>query len=220
MTTSNHRPFTYPDGRIDIPSPGGRDGARQVHRLRDRQVHRRRARRSPGSTTRCSSSSPTTAPRWPARPSCRSSSYRIPLIFYAPDMLAARRVHARREPDRPAADDPRPARAPTATTISSADSVFELPADAAARVHQQLPGARLPTRTTCSRCSRSNQKVEAFRDRSRDLRIRRPMPVDATLADEADRLLPDRLARVPPGCAEGARRRRRGRPDAHARASP
>lgn len=27
MTTSNHRPYTYPDGRIEIPSPGGRDGA-------------------------------------------------------------------------------------------------------------------------------------------------------------------------------------------------
>lgn len=27
MTTSNHVPFTYPDGRIDIPSPGGRHGA-------------------------------------------------------------------------------------------------------------------------------------------------------------------------------------------------
>lgn len=27
MTTSNHRPYTYPDGRIDIPSPGGRQGA-------------------------------------------------------------------------------------------------------------------------------------------------------------------------------------------------
>lgn len=27
MTTSNHRPYTYPDGRIDIPSPGGRHGA-------------------------------------------------------------------------------------------------------------------------------------------------------------------------------------------------
>jgi len=27
MTTSNHRPYTYPDGRIDIPSPGGRMGA-------------------------------------------------------------------------------------------------------------------------------------------------------------------------------------------------
>lgn len=26
MTTSNHRPFTYPDGRIDLPSPGGREG--------------------------------------------------------------------------------------------------------------------------------------------------------------------------------------------------
>ncbi|MFM9913030.1 MAG: LTA synthase family protein [Methylophilaceae bacterium] len=27
MTTSNHRPYTYPSGRIDIPSPGGRNGA-------------------------------------------------------------------------------------------------------------------------------------------------------------------------------------------------
>jgi phosphoglycerol transferase MdoB-like AlkP superfamily enzyme len=27
MTTSNHRPYTYPDGRIDIASPGGREGA-------------------------------------------------------------------------------------------------------------------------------------------------------------------------------------------------
>jgi phosphoglycerol transferase MdoB-like AlkP superfamily enzyme len=27
MTTSNHRPFTYPRGRIDIPSGSGRDGA-------------------------------------------------------------------------------------------------------------------------------------------------------------------------------------------------
>lgn len=26
MTTSNHRPFTYPDGRIDIPSHSGREG--------------------------------------------------------------------------------------------------------------------------------------------------------------------------------------------------
>jgi phosphoglycerol transferase MdoB-like AlkP superfamily enzyme len=26
MTTSNHRPFTYPDGKIDIPSGTGRDG--------------------------------------------------------------------------------------------------------------------------------------------------------------------------------------------------
>ncbi|MDH1263348.1 LTA synthase family protein [Pseudomonas sp. GD03944] len=27
MTTSNHRPYTYPDGRIDIPSGQGREGA-------------------------------------------------------------------------------------------------------------------------------------------------------------------------------------------------
>jgi phosphoglycerol transferase MdoB-like AlkP superfamily enzyme len=27
MTTSNHRPYTYPEGRIDIPSHSGREGA-------------------------------------------------------------------------------------------------------------------------------------------------------------------------------------------------
>jgi len=27
MTTSNHRPYTYPEGRIDIPSHTSRDGA-------------------------------------------------------------------------------------------------------------------------------------------------------------------------------------------------
>jgi phosphoglycerol transferase MdoB-like AlkP superfamily enzyme len=27
MTTSNHRPYTYPEGRIDIPSGSGRNGA-------------------------------------------------------------------------------------------------------------------------------------------------------------------------------------------------
>mgnify|MGYP000858038727 CR=1 FL=1 len=27
VTTSNHRPYDYPDGRINIPSPGGREGA-------------------------------------------------------------------------------------------------------------------------------------------------------------------------------------------------
>jgi phosphoglycerol transferase MdoB-like AlkP superfamily enzyme len=27
MTTSNHRPFTYPDGRVDVPSGTGREGA-------------------------------------------------------------------------------------------------------------------------------------------------------------------------------------------------
>lgn len=27
LTTSNHRPYTFPSGRIDLPSPSGRDGA-------------------------------------------------------------------------------------------------------------------------------------------------------------------------------------------------
>jgi hypothetical protein len=40
MTTSNHRPYTYPDGRIDIPSPGGRERRGEIHRLRHRPLHR------------------------------------------------------------------------------------------------------------------------------------------------------------------------------------
>ena len=40
MTTSNHRPYTYPDGRIDILSGEGRERRSEVHRLRHRPVSR------------------------------------------------------------------------------------------------------------------------------------------------------------------------------------
>ena len=54
MTTSNHRPYTYPDGRIDIRSRDGRDGAvKYTDYAIGRFVEGARAR-DPGSTTRCS----------------------------------------------------------------------------------------------------------------------------------------------------------------------
>jgi phosphoglycerol transferase MdoB-like AlkP superfamily enzyme len=88
MTTSNHRPFTYPQGRIDIASPGGREGA---VKYTDYAI---------GKFIRDASSKP-----WFAdtlfvitADHCASvagktqlpvEKYHIPLVFYAPALLAA-----------------------------------------------------------------------------------------------------------------------------------
>jgi len=92
MTTSNHRPYTYPDGRIDIPSPGGRKGA---VKYTDYAIGRfiENARSKPWFkdtlfvivADHCASVAGKT--RLPM------DHYRIPLIFYAPDMLGPG-VHA------------------------------------------------------------------------------------------------------------------------------
>lgn len=71
MTTSNHRPYTYPDGRIDIASGDGREGAVKYTDYAIGQFLPQRAA-NPGSTTPCSYSSPTTAPVAPAWRTCRS----------------------------------------------------------------------------------------------------------------------------------------------------
>ena len=47
MTTSNHRPFTYPDGRIADPLAGRTRGRRHVHRLGDRPASSRRRAHKP-----------------------------------------------------------------------------------------------------------------------------------------------------------------------------
>jgi phosphoglycerol transferase MdoB-like AlkP superfamily enzyme len=86
MTTSNHRPYTYPDGRIDIPSPGGRHGAVKYTDWAIGQFMRE-ARKQPWFADtlfvfvadHCASVAGKT--RLPV------AKYRIPLIFYAPDML-------------------------------------------------------------------------------------------------------------------------------------
>ncbi|MFZ5510280.1 MAG: LTA synthase family protein [Pseudomonadota bacterium] len=91
MTTSNHRPFTYPDGRIDIPSPGGREGG---VKYTDYAIGRfmEAARRRPWFpdtlfvvvADHCASSAGKT--RLPV------PRYHIPAIVYAPHMISPRRV--------------------------------------------------------------------------------------------------------------------------------
>jgi phosphoglycerol transferase MdoB-like AlkP superfamily enzyme len=86
MTTSNHRPYTYPDGRIDMPSPGGRNGA---VKYTDYAIGHfiDQARKKPWFNDtlfvivadHCASAAGKT--KLPV------AGYHIPLIFYAPDML-------------------------------------------------------------------------------------------------------------------------------------
>jgi phosphoglycerol transferase MdoB-like AlkP superfamily enzyme len=87
MTTSNHRPYTYPDGRIDIPSPGKREGA---VKYTDYAIGHfiDQARATPGFddtlfvivADHCASAAGKT--KLPV------AGYHIPLIFYAPALLA------------------------------------------------------------------------------------------------------------------------------------
>ncbi|HQD83693.1 MAG TPA: LTA synthase family protein [Quisquiliibacterium sp.] len=91
MTTSNHRPYTYPDGRIDIPSKTGRDGAvKYTDWAIGRFIEQARARPWFDDTLfvivadHCASVA--------GRTSLPPDRYHIPAILYAPRHLAARRV--------------------------------------------------------------------------------------------------------------------------------
>lgn len=86
MTTSNHRPYTYPSGRIDIPSPGGRDGAVKYtdYAIGD---FINKARQQPWfkdtlfviTADHCASVAGKT--KLPVQ------GYHIPMIFYAPELV-------------------------------------------------------------------------------------------------------------------------------------
>jgi phosphoglycerol transferase MdoB-like AlkP superfamily enzyme len=91
MTTSNHRPYTYPPGRIDIPSGTGREGAVKYS---DHAIGRflAQARERPwfddtvfvitadhGANARGTTRIPV-------------DKYRIPLFVYAPKHVAPRRI--------------------------------------------------------------------------------------------------------------------------------
>ena len=86
MTTSNHRPYTYPEGRIDIPSPGGRYGAvKYTDYAIGRFIDLARSRPWFDDTLfvivadHCSSSA--------GRTRLAVGKYHIPLIFYGPALL-------------------------------------------------------------------------------------------------------------------------------------
>jgi phosphoglycerol transferase MdoB-like AlkP superfamily enzyme len=86
MTTSNHRPFTYPSNRIDIPSPGGRDGAVKYTDYAIGKFIKDASKKPWFKDTlfvivadHCASAAGKT--RLPV------TGYHIPMIFYAPSLL-------------------------------------------------------------------------------------------------------------------------------------
>lgn len=91
MTTSNHRPYTYPDGRIDIPSHSGRPGA---VKYTDFSVGKflSEARKKPWFDNtifvivadHCASSA--------GRTELPIENYRIPLLVYAPGLIEPRQI--------------------------------------------------------------------------------------------------------------------------------
>lgn len=86
MTTSNHRPFTYPDGRIDIASPGGREGA---VKYTDYAIGKfiRDARAKPWFNDTLFVIVADHCAAVAGKTKLPVENYRIPLIFYAPQIV-------------------------------------------------------------------------------------------------------------------------------------
>ncbi|MEO8485712.1 MAG: sulfatase-like hydrolase/transferase [Betaproteobacteria bacterium] len=181
MTTSNHRPFTYPDGRIPIPSPGGREGGVMytdwaIGKFVDE------ARRKPWFddalfvfvADHCAAVAGKTA--------LPVAGYRIPLILWAPALVSPG-VY-----DGVASQVDVP---PTLLDLMQVDgddyffgrSVFELPQGpkrAFISNYQSLGYLRDNVLTVLS----PGRSIEAFRVDPRD-DSSTPMPVDETFAREA-----------------------------------
>lgn len=90
MTTTNHRPYTYPDGRIDIKSPGGREGAvKYTDYAIGKFIEDAKAKPWFKDTLfvivadHCASVA--------GKSKLPVENYHIPLFFYAPDLLKAGR---------------------------------------------------------------------------------------------------------------------------------
>lgn len=91
FTTSNHRPFAYPDGKIDIPSKSGRNGAVKYADFAVGELMRLARERPWFDDTifvfvadHCSSCA--------GRRELNPDKHHIPLIFYAPKHIAPRRA--------------------------------------------------------------------------------------------------------------------------------
>jgi len=91
MTTSNHRPFTYPAGRIDIPSGSGRDGAVKYTDFAIGQfVEKARQRPWFANTLFVFVADHTSIAR--GRSDLPMERYHIPMVMYAPGLIQPRRV--------------------------------------------------------------------------------------------------------------------------------
>jgi phosphoglycerol transferase MdoB-like AlkP superfamily enzyme len=93
MTTSNHRPFTYPSGRIDIPSGSGREGAVKyadwaIGKLMEEAASRPWFK----DTLFVFIADHTSHAR--GRTDLPPENYHIPLIIYAPSLLSPQTIDA------------------------------------------------------------------------------------------------------------------------------
>lgn len=181
MTTSNHRPFTYPDGRIDIRSPGGREGA---VRYTDWAIGKfiDDARRKPWFDDTLFVIVADHCAAVAGKSKLPVAGYRIPLILYAPKLVDPGVV------DRIVSQVDIP---PTLVDVLQVDgddqfygrSVFELPQfpeRAFISNYQSLGYLKSGVLTVLS----PGRKVEAFRVDPTSLETS-PVDVDRTLADEA-----------------------------------
>jgi phosphoglycerol transferase MdoB-like AlkP superfamily enzyme len=91
MTTSNHRPFTYPDGRIDIPSGTGRDGAVKYTDWAIGEFMREAARQPWFADTVFVFIADHTS-HGRGRIDLPPENYRIPMILYSPGFIRAGEV--------------------------------------------------------------------------------------------------------------------------------
>jgi phosphoglycerol transferase MdoB-like AlkP superfamily enzyme len=91
MTTSNHRPYVYPEGRIDIPSKTGRDGA---VKYTDWAIHQflQKASAKPWFDKTLFVIVADHNASVAGKQSLPPNQYLIPALFYAPKMLNPRTV--------------------------------------------------------------------------------------------------------------------------------
>ena len=93
MTTSNHRPYVYPDGRIDIPSKTGRDGAVKYTDWAINDFLEKAKKKSWFDDTLFVIVADHNA-SVAGKISLPPNKYLIPALLYAPKMLAPRRIDA------------------------------------------------------------------------------------------------------------------------------
>jgi phosphoglycerol transferase MdoB-like AlkP superfamily enzyme len=91
MTTSNHRPYTYPEGRIDIPSKTGRAGAVKYTDWAIGNFMKEASTRPWFKDTLFVFVADHTS-NGRGRTDLPPENYRIPLIVYAPDVIEPRTV--------------------------------------------------------------------------------------------------------------------------------
>ncbi|MGH8049112.1 MAG: LTA synthase family protein [Arenimonas sp.] len=91
MTTSNHRPYTYPDGRIDIPSKTGRNGA---VKYTDWAIHNflQAAKKKPWFDDTLFVIVADHNASVAGKLSLPPNKYLIPALLYAPKLLPAKRI--------------------------------------------------------------------------------------------------------------------------------